>query len=313
MYIGIDLGGTNIAVGLVNDKLEILAQSSRPTNAPRPYQAVVKDMAELCQEVAAQAGFSMADIKGIGMGSPGAIDSINGKVLLAYNLQWDEAPLVAELKSYFPNILVRLENDANAAAYGEFMANGGTADSFLAVTLGTGVGGGIVLHKQIYRGANGIAGELGHFSLIYNGIPCACGRRGCWEAYASVTALIKQTTAAIEKHPDSLMAKYAKENGKVSGRTSFDAAKAGDPVAQKVVDQYIEYVADGISSMINIFQPDMIVIGGGISREGDCLLTPIKQYVMKNIYGPDLCKTEIRTATLFNEAGIIGAALASVL
>ncbi len=313
MYIGIDLGGTNIAVGLVNDQLKILAQSSRPTNAPRPYQEVVRDMAELCEEVAKEAGFSMADIKGIGIGSPGAIDSVNGRVFLAYNLQWDNAPLVQELNSYFPNIPVRLENDANAAAYGEFMATGGTADCFLAVTLGTGVGGGIILNRQIYRSASGTAGELGHFSLVYNGIPCTCGRKGCWEAYASVTALIKQTMAAIETHPDSLMAKYAKENGKVSGRTSFDAAKAGDPVAQKVVDQYIEYVADGISSMINIFQPDIIVIGGGISREGDYLLTPIKEYVMKNIYAPTLCKTELRTATLFNDAGIIGAALASIL
>ncbi len=313
MYIGIDLGGTNIAVGLVTEKLEILKQSSRPTNAPRPYQEIVKDMAELCEEIVKDAGFTMADIKGIGIGSPGAIDTKNGLVLVAYNLKFENAPLVEELRSYFPNIPVQLENDANAAAYGEFMATGGKANSFLAVTLGTGVGGGIVLDKKIFRGANGTAGELGHFSLVYNGIPCGCGRKGCWEAYASVTALINQTRAAIEETPDSLMVQYVKEAGKVSGRTAFDAAKAGDAAAQKVVDQYLEYVADGISSMINIFQPNMIVIGGGISREGDYLLNPIKEYMKTNTFCHEASKTELKIATLFNEAGIIGAALASAL
>lgn len=312
MYIGIDLGGTNIAVGLVDDTPKVVAQSSRPTNAGRPYQEIVKDMAELCEEVVQAGGVTIQDIQGIGVGSPGAIDSKKGEVVYANNLGWYNVPLVAELKKYFPNVAVGVENDANAAAYGEYVVNGGGADTFVFVTLGTGVGGGIVLNKKIYRGFNGAGGEIGHFTLVHEGEPCTCGNPGCWEAYASVTALIRQTTAAIEQEPDGLMAQKAKEHGSVSGRTSFEAAKEGDAAGQKVVDTYLKYVADGINSMINIFQPEVLVIGGGISREGDYLLDPIKAHIKEHTYCADIPMTELKIATLFNDAGIIGAAFASV-
>lgn len=312
MYIGIDLGGTNIAVGLVDDTPKVVTQSSRPTNSGRPYQEIVKDMAELCEEVMQAGGVTIQDIRGIGVGSPGAIDSKKGEVVYANNLGWYNVPLVAELKKYFPNVAVGVENDANAAAYGEYVVNGGGADTFVFVTLGTGVGGGIVLNKKIYRGFNGAGGEIGHFTLVHNGEPCTCGNLGCWEAYASVTALIRQTTAAIEQEPDGLMAQKAKAHGSVSGRTSFEAAKEGDAAGQKVVDTYLKYVADGINSMINIFQPEVLVIGGGISREGDYLLDPIKEHIKKYTYCADIPMTELKIATLFNDAGIIGAAFASV-
>lgn len=312
MYIGIDLGGTNIAVGLVDDTPKVVTQSSRPTNSGRPYQEIVKDMAELCEEVMQAGGVTIQDIRGIGVGSPGAIDSKKGEVVYANNLGWYNVPLVAELKKYFPNVAVGVENDANAAAYGEYVVNGGGADTFVFVTLGTGVGGGIVLNKKIYRGFNGAGGEIGHFTLVHNGESCTCGNLGCWEAYASVTALIRQTTAAIEQEPDGLMAQKAKAHGSVSGRTSFEAAKEGDAAGQKVVDTYLKYVADGINSMINIFQPEVLVIGGGISREGDYLLDPIKEHIKKYTYCADIPMTELKIATLFNDAGIIGAAFASV-
>ncbi|MEE1013025.1 MAG: ROK family protein [Clostridia bacterium] len=312
MYIGIDLGGTNIAVGLVDDTPKVVAQSSRPTQASRPYQEIVRDMAELCEEVMHAGGVTIQDIQGIGVGSPGAIDSKKGEVVYANNLGWYNVPLVAELKKYFPNVPVAVENDANAAAYGEYVVNGGDADTFVFVTLGTGVGGGIVLNKKIYRGFNGAGGEIGHFTLVHDGEPCTCGNPGCWEAYASVTALIRQTQAAIEQEPEGLMAQKAKEHGSVSGRTSFEAAKEGDAAGQKVVDTYLKYVADGINSMINIFQPEVLVIGGGISREGDYLLDPIKEHIKKYTYCADISMTELKIATLFNDAGIIGAAFASV-
>lgn len=313
MFIGIDLGGTNIAVGLVDNTPSVIAQASRPTNAKRPYQEIIRDMAELCKEVTENAGYTMTDIQGIGVGSPGTIDSTNGEIVYANNLDWHHVPLVKELKTYYPDIPMAVENDANAAAYGEYIVNGDNTESFLAITLGTGVGGGIVLDKKIYRGFNGAGGEIGHFTLVHNGEYCTCGKNGCWEAYASVTALIRQTEAAIKANPDSLMRKKAEENGSVSGRTAFEAAKEGDAAAQQVVDTYLEYVADGISSVINIFQPNVLVIGGGISREGDYMLKPIQQYIDKYTYCKDIPQTQLKIATLFNDAGIIGAALASAM
>ncbi|MCQ2741640.1 MAG: ROK family protein, partial [Alphaproteobacteria bacterium] len=222
-------------------------------------------------------------------------------------LGWDNVDIVSELKSHFPNTHIAIENDANAAAYGEFRATGNGAENFIAITLGTGVGGGIIINNKIYRGLNGSAGELGHIFIVEDGEYCTCGCNGCWEAYASVTALIRQTKEAIAAHPESLMA----QDENINGMTSFKAAKAGDKAAQEVVDTYIRHVACGITSLINIFVPDVLVIGGGISKEGDYLLNPIKEYVKKNVFCKVGAQTEIKIATLMNDAGIVGAALAS--
>lgn len=310
MYIGIDLGGTNIAAGVVDENGKILAQDSTPTLPERGYKAIVKDMVTLSEKITGEAGISMKDIKAIGIGSPGSIDYKTGSVAYANNLGFDNTPIREEFNKYY-DIPVVLENDANAAAYGEYIINGDNSDVFLAVTLGTGVGGGIIINNNIFRGSNGAGGEIGHTTLVHNGAPCSCGKKGCWEAYASVTALINQTRVAIEKHPESLMKALAEESGHVSGRTAFDAAKKGDKAAQEVVDKYIEYVADGLVSMVNIFQPDKVVVSGGISKEGDYLLNPVREYVKKYDYNKLFKRTEIQTATLFNDAGIIGAAFAA--
>ncbi len=309
-YLGVDLGGTNIAVGLVTEDGKIIASDSTPTLAEREYPEIVADMAKVCKKVVADAGVDMSEVASIGIGSPGSIDSENGVVLYANNLKFNQAPIAAELKKHI-DLPVNIENDANAAAYGEYIANGNGADDFVFITLGTGVGGGIIIDKKLYKGFNGIGGELGHITLVHNGKMCSCGNPGCWEAYASVTALISQTKEAIEKNPDSLMAKIAEENGEVSGRTAFNAAKAGDAAGQAVVDQYRDYVASGLVSIINIFQPERIVIGGGISREGEYLLAPIREYCDKYGYNKILKKADIQVATLYNDAGIIGAALAA--
>ncbi len=310
MYIGIDLGGTNIAVGLVDENGKIVHQDSTPTINTRPYQEIVKDMAELSLKVIEEAGYKKEDIKVVGIGSPGSIDNANGVVMYANNLKMENATVADEFKKTF-DVPVNIENDANAAAYGEYIATGSKDQCFVFITLGTGVGGGIILNGEIYRGFNNIAAELGHIPFVYNGVPCGCGHKGCWESYASVTALIRQTKEAMDKNPDSIMHKFAEEYGKVNGRVAFDAAKAGDAAGKAVVDQYIEYVAEGILGMVNIFQPENIVIGGGISKEGDYLINPIIEYVYKYGYNKKTENTKIQIAKLFNDAGIVGAALAA--
>lgn len=307
-YIGIDLGGTNIAVGLVNDEGKILESMSTPTASPRSYTEIVADMAKLSKELIKKAGLEVSDIEGIGIGSPGSIDNENGLVVYANNLGFRNAPLREELRKHI-DLPVHLENDANAAAFGEYVVNGKGAKDVIFVTLGTGVGGGVIIDGKIYKGCNGAGGELGHVILVHEGKQCTCGLKGCWEQYASVTALISQTKEAIEKNPDSLMVKIVAEKGDVSGRTAFEAAKAGDEAAKEVVKKYAEYVAAGVVSMINIFQPEKLIIGGGISREGDYLLDPIRAYCEEHSYKTIGKKTEVMAATLFNDAGIIGAAL----
>lgn len=310
MYIGIDIGGTNIAAGIVSGDGKIISKTSIPTLLPRNYTEIVKDIAELINKLSADEGLDVKDIEGIGIGCPGSIDTKNGVVAYSNNLKMNNAPVADELKKYF-NVPVSMLNDADAAAYGEYMVNGNDADSFIFITLGTGVGGGIVINKKVYSGSNGAGGELGHITLVHDGIPCNCGNVGCWEAYASVTALIRQTKEAMEKYPESKMKEFSEKEGKVSGRTAFDAAKAGDSAAKAVVSQYLEYVASGLVSIINVFQPEKLVIGGGISKEGDYLLNPIREYCNKHEYNKYLKKVEISIATLFNDAGIIGAALSS--
>ena len=310
MYIGVDLGGTNIAVGLVDENGKVVSKASTPTINTRPYTEIVKDMADLSFKLIEDAGLKKEDIKAVGIGSPGTIDTKNGVVVLANNLRMKNAEVAKEFRKHF-DVSVTLENDANAAAYGEYVATGVKAECFVLVTLGTGIGGGVVIRDELIRGFNGAGGELGHVTLVHDGIPCTCGKKGCWEAYGSVTALIFQTKKAMEENPGSLMHKLAEEYGSVNGRVAFDAAKKGDSAGQAVVDKYLEYVADGISGIINIFQPEYLVIGGGISKEGDYMLEPIRKFVEENGYNKYLAKTKIQIAKLFNDAGIVGAALSA--
>ena len=310
MYIGIDLGGTNIAIGLVDENGKIIAKDSTPTLAERGYKEIIKDMAMLSKKLIDENNISEDEIQGVGIGCPGTVDPEAGVVLYANNIKMIKTPLVEEFKQYF-DVNVKILNDANAAAYGEYIINGNDVDSFIFITLGTGVGGGIIIDKKVYTGFNFAGAELGHITLIHDGIQCNCGNVGCWEAYASVTALIRQTKEAMDKNPESLMHEFAKKEGKVSGKTAFDAAKAGDEAALMVVKQYREYVASGLVSIINIFQPEKIAIGGGISKEGDYLVQPIIEYCYAHEYNKYGEKTKISAATSFNDAGIIGAALFS--
>ncbi len=308
-YIGIDLGGTNIAVGVVDKDGKLICKDSTPTNAPRSAEAYVEDMVALCLKVTEAAGLTMDDITAIGLGSPGSIDNEKGVVVSSENLGLKNAEFKRLLQQK-TNKSVTIENDANAAAYGEYVVNGDGCDSFICITLGTGVGSGIIINKKLYTGCNFAGGECGHITIDMNGKKCNCGQNGCWEQYASATALINQTKEAMEKHPDSLMTQWVKENGKVSGRTAFDCAKKGDSAAKKVVENFQNYLATGLVSIVNIFQPDKIVIGGGISGEGENLLGPVRDMVHKrNYYKGERKSTVIEIAKLGNDAGIIGAAM----
>ena len=308
MYIGIDLGGTNIAAGIVREDGKIVVQSSVPTLSQRPTDEIVKDMVFLSKQLIKDAELELNDIEAVGIGCPGTINFETGEVIYSNNIKMEHYMLAKEFQKYL-NLPVKIDNDANCAAMGEYIVSGNNVPIFMFITLGTGVGSGLILNGKVFRGFNGAASEAGHITLVSGGEPCTCGKRGCWETYASVTALIRQTKVALEKNPESLMHEIAKAEGKISGRTSFDAAKQGDKAAQAVVKQYAQYVADGIVSVENVLQPDIISVGGGISREGEYLLQPVCEYAAANGFNKFMPKTKIVTAQSFNDAGIIGAAM----
>lgn len=315
MYkIGVDLGGTNIAVGVINEKYEIIGRGKAKTNMPRPAEEIFDDIVKCIFAAVEDAKITMAEVESIGIGTPGSCDKENGVILYANNLDFNNVPAVELINSKIPDVKVYIENDANCAALGEALAGSGRGkNSFIAITLGTGVGGGVVLDGKILAGCNDAGGELGHITIKFDGEECNCGRVGCWERYASATALVNQTKKAMLENKDSKMWELCGgdiENA--GGRTAFDAMRAGDAVGKTVVDNYIRYIAYGTTDIVNTFQPEMICFGGGICNEGETLLAPLREYVAKWRYSKkQLKQTEICRATLGNDAGIIGAALTS--
>lgn len=309
-YIGVDVGGTGIKAGVVTENGKIIKSCAIPTKKDSDYTELVKDMADLINKTLKEASVAMNDVKSIGIGFPSAVDDKNGIVVYTANINLNNAPVVSELKKYIDKPIY-IGNDANCAALGEYFAlNDDSIENFVAVTLGTGVGGGIIINKKLYTGANGSAGEIGHIRLKENGEKCSCGRSGCWECYASATALIRDSKIAADNNPDSLLAKnIAANGGRSNGKLVFDTAAKGDKTACEVVDNYVKHIAEGIIDMINIFQPSVIAIGGGVSRQGDNLLIPIKKYIEGRTYGASfISPCEITMAKLGNDAGIVGAA-----
>ena len=310
-YIGIDLGGTNIAAGVVNENKEIVAKSSIKAGSGRPVDLIADDMASAAKQAAEIAGLTLEDVEWVGIGAPGTANKASGIIEYSNNLGWHGVPLVKMLEERTGK-KVYIENDANAAAYGEYVAGAAKdADISVMVTLGTGVGGGVVIHNKIYTGFNFAGAELGHSVIVVDGRTCTCERKGCLEAYASATGLITTTKEYMEKYKDSIMWELVEHDlSKVSGRTAFDAMRKGDAAGKQVVDSYIKYLACGITNIINTFQPDILCIGGGISHEGDTLMVPLKEIVKREVYSRNSARnTEIVAASLGNDAGIIGAAL----
>ena len=307
--IGIDLGGTNIVAGVVDEQYRILASVKCKTNAKRSAEAIIDDMANVCREAIKKAGLTMNDVAYVGIGAPGTCNLNTGEVEYANNLPFDNLP-VRDMMNERLRKPIYMENDANAAAWGEVKAGAAKgASSCVCVTLGTGVGGGIVLDGKIYSGFNFAGAEIGHTVIVKDGAPCTCGRNGCWEAYASATALIAQTREAMTKHPESKMWEIAKTLEGANGLTAFDAMRAGDAVAKAVVDAYIDYVAVGVIDMINIFQPEVVCVGGGISKEGETLLGPMREKIERERYSRYSARqSRLCAAELGNDAGVIGAA-----
>ena len=308
---GVDLGGTNIVAGVVDEYYKIIGKGKRKTACPRPAGEILKDIALCVQDAVRTAKIDMEDVVSIGIGTPGSVNKRLGMIEYANNLGFDKVPARDILSKYFTQPIY-LENDANCAALGEAVAGaGGNVDNFVAITLGTGVGSGIIINGKIVNGCNDAGGEMGHAVLVVDGEPCTCGRRGCWEAYSSATALVRQTRQAMEQNRDSVMWEIVDHDlQNVNGRTAFEGMRRGDRTAQAVVDTYIKYLAAGITNVINIFQPDVLCVGGGIGCEGEPLLEPVRRYVEKERYSIHCGKqTRICSAVLGNDAGIIGSAL----
>ena len=312
-YIGVDLGGTNIAAGIVDgDNGKMVVKGSVPTLAERDGEEIVKDMAALCEKLVADANLTKADIASVGIAAPGSADCEGGIIIYANNLRFKDFHIADIFRKYYGDVKVYVENDANAAAMGEaaYGASKGCNDSVM-ITLGTGLGGGVVANGKLVVGFNYSGAELGHTVIEADGLQCSCGRRGCWEAYSSATGLINMTKRKLDKTAKDAtkMWEMVEKEGKVSGRTAFDAMRLGDAAGKEVVDEYIKYLAVGISNMINIFQPEVFVIGGGVCNEKDYLVKPLIDIVMKEQYYKGEKKTQIKVAELGNDAGIIGAAM----
>ena len=310
MYIGVDLGGTNIGVGLVDEKGKIVYKGEIPTGVGRPFEEIIGDMAKLIQDVIEESDYKQEDLKAIGIGSTGLPDNKKGTIVLASNLGWENAPIRDELHKYF-DLPIHLDNDGNTAGLAEAVAGACQgAENSITITLGTGIGAGIIINGKPYSGAHSVGAELGHLIIHVDGIQCTCGNKGCWERYASATALISEGKKAAKNHSDSLIYQLVDRNlDRITAKTVIDAAKKGDVTALKLFDNYIYYLAMGIITIINSFDPAIIAIGGGVAGAGDFLFDALKKKVKEHIFYKEAPYAEITQAVLGNDAGIIGAAM----
>ncbi|MBQ9460972.1 MAG: ROK family glucokinase [Clostridia bacterium] len=311
-YLGIDLGGTNIVAGVVDEEGNIIVKASCKTNIPRSQEEICDDMASVALKALESAGLTKNDINYVGIGAPGAVNGATGVIEFTSNFGFHNWA-IGDMMNERLGLDIYVENDANAAAYGEFCVGAAKdANDAIVITLGTGVGGGIIIDGQIYSGSNYAGAELGHMVIHHGGRQCPCGRKGCWEAYSSATGIINMTKEAMINpyNKDSIL--YKMINGdvsKIDGKTAFDAMHAGCPVGKAIVDEYISYLGTGIVNIINIFQPEILCIGGGVSYQGAALIDPLRKIVEAERYTKHNDRqTEICLCQLGNDAGLIGAA-----
>ena len=306
-YVGIDLGGTFIKGGIVDDLGHIIIEDKTPTESEKGAGRVATNIANLAKSLMEKAGLIADDIEGLGMGVPGMIDSKKGNVIYSNNLKWKDFAIGEEV-SLQTGLKVKIANDANVAALGEVKF--GAAKDYndaVMLTLGTGVGGGIVVDGKLIEGNKSAGAELGHAVVEVNGEQCTCGRKGCLEAYASATAIIRDTKRATEAHKDSKMWEIGSLD-KVTGKTAFDY-KNNDPYAKAVVDRYIQMLACGITNFANVFRPEAVILGGGVCAQGDALVLPLQKIVDAEIFAGELGpQVPIVIAELENSAGLLGAA-----
>ncbi len=312
MYlIGVDLGGTKTAVGVVDGRGEIIAKASAPTGAHDP-ESIAENMARVARFAMGEAGIGSDRIAGIGVGVPGTVSRETGMLEYANNLEMENVMLADYIRPHTKIEHIVLVNDANAAAFAEYKLGAGAgARTMVMITLGTGIGAGIVADGELYEGVNYAAGELGHTTIKFDGEKCACGRRGCYELYASTSALIRAARAEMKKSSDSLLWDMCGgDEAAVNGMLFFDAVRAGDAAARRVLDAYVDCVAVGVLDVVNMYEPELICIGGGISREHELLIKPLRERVTAENYSRlSRVTTRIEAARLGNDAGIIGAAL----
>jgi len=311
MYIGVDLGGTNIAVGLVDEAGKIIKSASTPTNAPRSAEEIAKDIAGLCKSISEEAeAENLGKIEGIGVGVPGPVDEKLASVYVCVNLGWDEVNLKAILEE-MTGYPVFIDNDANLAALAELEVGAFKgAQNAILFTLGTGVGGGVVTDGHIYRGSHGLGTELGHLYMGENFYDCNCGKNGCLETFASATAIIKHAEKLIidKVYPESELNRLYNQHG-LNAKAIFDCAKDGDALAVIAVERYTKYLAAGIGNMINLLDPDVIALGGGVAYAGEYLMNKINEKLPYFTLMKDKVSTELKFAATGNDAGVIGAGM----
>lgn len=310
MYIGVDLGGTNIATGIVNEEGKLIYDDSVPTGKERNYKVIVNDIIDLINKIIKESGIEKEKIKAVGIGIPGIAEANTGRVIKCPNLNWSNIPLKQIMEDRL-NIPVFIDNDATLAALAEHTAGSMKyVSSGVFITIGTGIGGGVILDGKIESGFHGIGSEIGHMIVGKNYYNCGCGRNGCLETFASSTALISYTKRLIESGEKTVIIDKLRGNiEKLNGKLIFQAAKEGDPLANKAVNRMAKYLAVGIMNIVSIIDPEIFVLGGGISKAGDFLLNKIKEEVSRIKYYEGLPIGNIVLAKLGNEAGIIGAAI----
>ena len=310
LYIGIDVGGTTAKAGVVDEAGQILYKSSCKTGIERDFEDIAADMAELCRHIVRESGHEMAEVAAVGVGIPGEQSPKTGLVAFCNNLGWVDVPLMQRLRDAL-GLPVYVDNDANVAALAEsaFGASRGVKSSIL-ITLGTGVGGGIVRDQRIHTGAHGVGGEIGHMVVVVDGEVCNCGHRGCWEKYASATAIIRMGRALMEEKPDCALARQmGGDAANLNAKAVLDLAKAGDADCAGIFETYVKYLCVGLANLINIYDPDMLVLGGGVAHAGDFLLDAVRAALGDYVYCPALSWARVELARLGNDAGIIGAAM----
>jgi glucokinase len=310
LAVGIDIGGTSMKIGFVNEKGEILHRFRLGVNHEDGQVKMVKELGELVNQEIEEQGYKASDFVGIGVGCPGCINSETGRCDFSGNLHWHDLDVVGLLNS-ITGLDTRIANDASAAMLGEAMFGAGKEyKNLVLLTLGTGVGGGVYINGRLYEGNEGKGGELGHMIIRMHGRQCTCGSHGCFEAYASASALIADTKKAMKKHRESKLWDYVHGNiDDVNGATAFEVAKLGDPVAEEVVKNYSYYLSIGVLNYCNIFRPDAVILGGGISGQREYLTRPIEERLAARHYGfPMSPEVRVFVSELGNDAGILGAA-----
>lgn len=312
MYIGVDLGGTKIKIGLVNEEGQMVKSGSIATDPSHDYGIIMRDMTAEIERLITGEGLQIQDIQSIGIGVPGLVDYEKGMIIYCTNLSWYNVNAVSYLKEHF-QVPVYIENDATAAGYAEslFGSTKEARDSIF-LTIGTGIGGGIIINKQIIRGAHGAGSELGHMVIGENFYDCNCGRNGCFETLASATAMIKYATHRMKQEPGtSGLEKPYEQNGGLEAKDVFDQAALGDAIAAETVERTAKYMAIGIANIYNIFDPEIIAIGGGVSKAADSFFDLVRSYAKKMALVDCIDYAKIVRAELGNDAGIIGAAFLS--